>query len=67
MRPLPLRACSALNQFLSAYTFTADRAGDGGNDVAMLQEAHVGVAIRGADSAAAVAAAYADYSFSEFR
>ncbi|PHJ22597.1 guanylyl cyclase, partial [Cystoisospora suis] len=41
--------------------------GDGGNDVAMLQEAHVGVAIRGADSAAAVAAAYADYSFSEFR
>lgn len=33
----------------------------------MLQEAHVGVAIRGADSAAALAAAYADYSFSEFR
>ncbi|PFH32645.1 hypothetical protein BESB_012570 [Besnoitia besnoiti] len=41
--------------------------GDGGNDVAMLQEAHVGVAIRGHDSAAAIAAAYADYSFSEFR
>ncbi|CBZ50397.1 putative adenylate and guanylate cyclase catalytic domain-containing protein [Neospora caninum Liverpool] len=41
--------------------------GDGGNDVAMLQEAHVGVAIRGQDSAAAVAAAYADYSFTEFR
>ncbi|KFG53007.1 guanylyl cyclase, partial [Toxoplasma gondii FOU] len=41
--------------------------GDGGNDVAMLQEAHVGVAIRGKDSAAAVAAAYADYSFTEFR
>ena len=39
--------------------------GDGGNDVAMIQEAHVGLGIMGKEGRAAVRSA--DFAFAKFR